>query len=101
MSEAGHHFAHVVGEGEGFNSPTITISFCNKTRSVLDEDTYIDDTMSGDSLNGACSELGKAEPSPFSCRRHMHDRHRESTKEDNTEQVLFGVNVLNYKWSPV
>jgi hypothetical protein len=91
--EDAQYFAHVSGEGgeDGFNNPTITLKFCNNTTSVLEEETFMDDMVPIDSLNGAC-QFAKSEPSPFSSRRHMHDREAESHKSDEkTEQVSFSA----------
>ncbi|XP_052273890.1 autophagy-related protein 2 homolog A-like isoform X2 [Dreissena polymorpha] len=90
QGDASLHFAHVLGEGGGFNNPMIQLQFCNSTPSVLEDDQYGEDVVTpGDSLNGACSDLPKVEPSPFSARRHMHDRtHDSGTGSDHTEQMV-------------
>ncbi|XP_052770169.1 autophagy-related protein 2 homolog B-like [Mya arenaria] len=88
-NDEGIHFAHVMGEGEGFNNPMVTVRFCNTTHSVLnDENMYPDDTTPADSLNGACA-FAKAEPSAFSSKRNMHDTTPGTgATSDRTEQMV-------------
>ena len=90
LDAEGQHFAHIAGEGgeDGFNTPSLTVKFCNTATSLLDEDIYTEDTTPGDSLNGAC-QFARSEPSPFSSKRFMHDKDISSnpTSDEKTEQV--------------
>ena len=65
----------------GFDRPRLAIKFCKSIKSELDEDPYSDDSLAGDSLNGAC-QFGKTEPSPFSSRKYMYGKEESDQTED-------------------
>ena len=87
--EAGKHFAHVCSDGNelGFDRPRLALKFCKTTKSVLDEDPYSDESLTGDSLNGAC-QFGKSEPSPFSARKNMYGKEEADRTEDSETRTV-------------
>ena len=92
-NEEGQHFAHVCSDGNelGFDRPRLAIKFCKFIKSELDEDPYSDESLAGDSLNGAC-QFGKTEPSPFSSRKYMYGK-EESDRTEDTEMKTVSEEV--------
>lgn len=94
-NEESKHFAHVCSDGTeiGFDRPRLAVKFCKSVKSVLDEDPYSDDSLVGDSLNGAC-QFGKTEPSPFSSRKYMYGKEDSDQSEDAVMKTISEEMVL-------